>query len=311
MTQYNERLTELRRQMSGKNRLEQLINKLKKQRQELADKVYDLEQIMEKEQADVEKLTHRSLAAFYYTVIGKKDAMLNKEQQEAYAARIKYDTALSELNAVETDIKKAEAELRSSRKSEQLYQQVLQEKTAFLKASGNSDADAILDFETQLTQLSSQQTELKEALSAGNTALHTVEKVLSLLDDADGLSTWDMLGGGVFVDIAKHDTLDQAQDLIEELQVQLRRFYTELADVSVQADVQVNIDGFTRFADYFFDGLFADWTVKDQISQSQQQVLQTRNQIGAVINQLNKLQANTEQEIKATKTRLDTYVYEH
>lgn len=311
MTQYNERLAELRQQIASKNRLEQLIRTLKKQRQELCDKVYDLEQIMEKEQADVEKLEHRSLAAFYYTVIGKKDSILDKEQQEAYAARVKYDTALSELNAVDTDIEKAESELHSARKSEQLYQQVLQEKANFLKASSNADADAILQFETQLTQLALQQTELKEALSAGHTALHTVEQVLSLLDDADGLSTWDMLGGGVFVDMAKHDTLDHAQDLIEELQVQLRRFHTELADVSVQADVQVSIDGFTRFADYFFDGLLADWTVKDQISQSQQQVLQTRNQIGSIINQLNKMQTTTEQEIKSTKTRLDNYVYEH
>lgn len=311
MTQYNERLAELRQQISGKNRLEQLINKLKKQQQELSDKVYDLEQSMYKEQADVNKLEHRSLTAFYYTVIGRKESMLDKEQQEAHATRVKYDTALSELNAVETDIRKAEAELRSARKSEQLYQQVLQEKTNYLKASGNDDADAILQFEKQLTQLASQQKELQEAISAGNTALHTVEQVLSHLDEADGLSTWDMLGGGVLVDMAKHDTLDKAQDLIEDLQVQLRRFHTELADVSVQEDMQINIDGFTRFADYFFDGLLADWTVKDQISRSKQQVLQTRNQITTLINQLITTQNRTEQEMRTTKTRLDNYVYEH
>lgn len=311
MTQYNERLAELRQQMASKNHLEQLIRKLKKQRQELSDKVYDLEQIMEKEQSDVAKLEHRSLTAFYYTILGKKDSMLDKEQQEAYTARVKYDTALSELNAVDNDIQKIEAELRSAIKSEQLYQQVLQQKADYLKTSDSEDAEAILQFETHLTQLTSHQTELKEAISAGNTALHTVEQVLSLLDEADGLSTWDMLGGGVLVDMAKHDTLDKAQDLIEDLQVQLRRFHTELADVSVQNETQVNIDGFTRFADYFFDGLFADWTVKDQISRSQQQVLQTRNQIATLINQLTTMQNNTEQEMRATKTRLDNYVYEH
>lgn len=311
MTPYDERLAELRQLMSGKNRLEQLINNLKKQRQELSDKVYDLEQIMEKEQADVDKLEHRSLASLYYTIIGKKDSMLNKEQQEAYAARVKYDTIVSEQNALETDIKKAEAELHSARNSERLYQQVLKEKAAYLKASGNADADTIMEFENQLTTLEAQQKELKEALSAGHTALHTVEQVISHLDEADGLSTWDMLGGGVLVDMAKHDTLDKAQDLIEDLQVQLRRFHTELADVSIQADMQVNIDGFTRFADYFFDGLLADWTVKDKITRSLQQVSQTRSQIVTIINQLEKMQTATEQKNRATKTRMDNYIYEH
>lgn len=35
------------------------------------------------------------------------------------------------------------------------------------------------------------------------------------------------------------------------------------------------------------------------------------NKIGSVINQLNKMLTTTEQEIKATKTRQDNYVYEH
>jgi len=37
--------------------------------------------------------------------------------------------------------------------------------------------------------------------------------------------------------------------------------------------MQVNVDGFLRFADYFFDGLFADWAVLDRINQSQEQYI--------------------------------------
>lgn len=67
-------------------------------------------------------------------------------------------------------------------------------------------------------------------------------------------------------DMVKHSHLDEAQQRVKYLQVQLRRFKTELTDVTIHADIQVSIDGFLRFADYFFDGLFADWAVLDKIN---------------------------------------------
>lgn len=95
-----------------------------------------------------------------------------------------------------------------------------------------------------------------------------------------------MLGGGVFADMAKHGHLDDAQDYVVQLQNQLRRFRTELADVQVDGNMQVNVEGFLRFADYFFDGLFVDWTVLDKIKQSQANVWDTMDQIQNVMSQL-------------------------
>lgn len=99
---------------------------------------------------------------------------------------------------------------------------------------------------------------------------------------------------------AYHSRLDEAQACVESLQSQLRRFKTELADVTIAADFQVNIDGFLRVADYLFDGLFADWAVLDQIHQSQDQVQNTRSQICSVLNYLQTLMDQT----AAEKTRL-------
>lgn len=58
--------------------------------------------------------------------------------------------------------------------------------------------------------------------------------------------------------------------------------------------MQVNIDGFLRLADYFFDGLFADWAVLDQISRSQEQVENTKRQLEGVLSKLNIMINNVE-----------------
>ena len=96
-----------------------------------------------------------------------------------------------------------------------------------------------------------------------------------------------MFGGGLIADMAKHSHLDEAQSKVERLQGALRAFKTELTDVEVIADMQVNIDGFLRFADYFFDGLFADWSAMKRISQAQGQVNKVREQIDKLLVKLN------------------------
>jgi len=87
-------------------------------------------------------------------------------------------------------------------------------------------------------------------------------------------------------DLAKHSELDDAQRLVEQLQVQLSRFKAELADIEISAELQLSIDGFLRFADYFFDGLWADWTVRDQIDAARARVRDTQNQIDRLLSRL-------------------------
>ena len=308
MAGYNERLEELRQQIARKNRLHFIIKDLKEQRQELSDKVYELEKEKDKEQSDVDKLEGRSLATFYYNVVGKKDAMLDKERREAYAARVKYDAALSELTAVEADLERSEGEERRLQRAEQQYQQILQEKLQAIKEVGNVDADEVIRLEERLTYLSNQKKELDEAISAGQCACGITDKVLSSLDSAEGWGTWDLIGGGLITDIAKHSHLDEAQSQVEELQVQLRRFKTELADVQIQADMQVSVDGFLRFADYFFDGLFSAWSVLDKIGDSKSQVEETKSQINSVLSKLKGMLSAITQEQNATKAELDRLV---
>lgn len=72
--------------------------------------------------------------------------------------------------------------------------------------------------------------------------------------------------------------------------------------------MQVNIDGFLRLADYFFDGLFADWTVLDQISRSQEQVKNTKRQLEGVLSKLNIMINNVEKEQSAAKTKLNNMI---
>lgn len=308
MTFYDEQLQQLQEQIARKRRLEAMVAELRSQRDTLSARARELNGIRLSEQADVERLEGRSLAVFFYNVIGKMDERMNKERQEAYAARVKYDAAAKELEAAEHELRRYESELSGLRGCEGQYETVLNEKKEAVKAAGGVNAEEIFKLEERNAFLEGQKKELREAIFAGNDALRTAKQVLSSLDSAEGWSTWDLLGGGLISDLAKHSHLDAAQGNIEHLQSQLRRFKTELADVTIHTDMQVNVEGFLRFADYFFDGLFADWAVLDKISQSKSQMLSTQSQIESVLARLDSMRCAVEQEQVQLEARLDALV---
>ena len=305
----HEDLFALQQKVARKPLLETKLYELHRQRRQYDNQVISLRVAFRKEQEDVEKLEGRSLANYFYQVIGKLDDKLDQERKEAYAAKVKLDAAGRELAGIESDIKEIQEQITDVLVAEARYKDALELKRRQLKDSGTQVADQILSMEEKIAALQAQKQEIREAISAGYSARSTADRILSELEDADGWNTWDILGGGgIITHMAKHSHLDEAQDLVQELQSQLRRFKTELADIQISANMQVNIDGFLRFADYFFDGLFADWAVGDKISQSLSSVSNTKSEINRMLDKLNDMERAVDQKIQQKKRALEQFV---
>lgn len=305
---YDDDLQSLQQKLSRKKHLQALLKELHTQRIELETKVASLKKIMEEDEYDVTRLERRGLASLFYGIVGKKEEKLNEERREAVTSKAKYDVAMQEMDLVQRRISRYEEELTALKDIEMQYAYALKEKVKLLKATATPVSEKILQYEEQISGFENQKKEIREAISAGNKAKNIAEQVLSELDDAEGWGTWDLLGGGLISDLAKHSSLDDAQEEIEHLQVQLRRFKTELADVTIRAEMQVNIDGFLRFADYFFDGLFADWAVLDKIEESQAEVKNIIKQIQAVLDKLALMLVSAEKDQKAVQSMLDELI---
>ena len=303
-------LKELWQQVAEKKSCEAKQKELTAQRDTLADRLKKLEKSKLAEQADVDRLEGHSLATFFYQVIGKMDEKLDKERQEAYAARVKYDVALHDLSSVDADLAQIQNRLARLSDCERQYQAALSEKIKSIKASAHPAAQQVAESESRIAALKVQKRELLEAINAGKTALHTVNEVLETLDNAEGWSTWDVMGGGLMADLAKYEELDDAQEQIEQLQVELRRFKTELADVEITADLQVTVDSFLKFADFFFDSLFADWAVLDHINQAQSRVENTKDQIKRVLALLKKMREDVDVQIADEKEKQEQLAVE-
>lgn len=293
---FNEQL--FREEIAKKESLNKKLSQLQLQREDLQHHVDKLKKIMYNEQADVESLEHTNLKSIFYGMIGKKQEKLDKEKLEAYTAKLKYDSAVYELKVLEQDIINIKAQLNKISEYEYKYSEFLKEKVEKIKLSGSFEALEIMKLEEQIANKKNYKKEINEAILAGEKALISANNVLSSLDSAEDWGTFDLFGGGVISDMVKHNHLDEAQNKVEQLQSDLRRFKTELTDVTINSDIKVNIDGFLRFADYFFDNFFTDWAVLDKINESQENVKNTKRQIEEVISRLHSMENETDTQIK-------------
>ena len=212
MKYFNEQLQVLQEQTAQKKHLDTVLKSLYDQQRDLQDKVRELNQIRISENADVEKLEGFSLATLYYLVIGKKEEMLDKEKQEAYAAQVKYDAAQEELEAVAKEIQHTRELLAPLVGCEQEFVRVKQEKKEMIKQSMSPEAEKIMELEEKIAEQENRLNEIREAYVVGSEALRLADEIINSLDKAEGWGTWDTFaGGGLVSDIAKHSHLNTAQ----------------------------------------------------------------------------------------------------
>ena len=210
-------------------------------------------------------------------------------------AKARYDAASWDLEDLERRIRDAQAEKKSLAGAQQEYQTLLDEKEALLKSQGGEPSQKLGKLSQELERTAGELREVQEAIQAGMAALRALGEMGSDLSSAGSWGIWDVAGGGILATFAKHGCLDDAQDSAYEARRALSRFRTELADVSSDQVPDVELGDFATFADYFFDGLFADLFVQSRIQEAQDQVEAVSGRVDRLVSQLRREQDNLEE----------------
>ncbi|MBR6325747.1 MAG: hypothetical protein IKR61_02995 [Lachnospiraceae bacterium] len=129
-----------------------------------------------------------------------------------------------------------------------------------------------------------QRRETMEAVEAADIAIRHLEEARRCLGSAGNWGLFDLFGGGALSGLIKHSKMENAEREIQEAKYALERFSRELRDVSGFSSVHV--DSFLTFADFFFDGLIADWLVQSKISKAKKQVDDAIHQVQMIRGQL-------------------------
>lgn len=312
MTYTDEELQTLKEQLGNKSSVEKNLNTMKRKLKEVEVRLESLKLAMDKEQADVDNLEKASFTSFFYSLTGKKVEKLNQERDEAYEALTKYEAVKKEYDAVCENIAWSEERLEKMNEWETEFNNAIDEKIEVLKEAGNPAIDEIKRFEAMLVKIAGKLKELGEAINACDEARTTAAMLVEALEEAEERARYDMTTGDAHYtgrnDRSKHSRLDMAQDYIGKLQTQIGRMNTELADVSLPADMRAEISGFERFADRFFDCFVIDLVVLDKIRKSLEQAREAKEKVNALYYRLTTQLEELKVDRKDIKDQLDDFV---
>ena len=124
--------------------------------------------------------------------------------------------------------------------------------------------------------------EIQEAIVAGQRALTALNDVEGSLKTAQGMGIWDILGGGFISGMLKHSNLDKANAKMEIAKRELENFSKEVRDVNLP----ITFDGFTKFFDYFCDGILVDALVQVRMSESAKEIRRIKTEVQNTLNYL-------------------------
>ena len=294
MAEYG-KLNSMQAAMARKMHLQQVIDALEEEHGNLIMQMARLNTRWVKEENDVQK-TENGISGLMWSVFGRKEEKLNKERREAYAAKVRYDSAVTQMEILEKSIKTYIDELESIEGRRQEYMETATAEMRLIRQGRILTEDDKIFLKGWLEVLRMQNNEIQQALDEGEKSVYIIDDVLRYLDKAQDMCTVDFFMDNILVDMVKHENLDNAQQAVYELQAQLRKFRSELVDVNISADVQVDLDEFTKFADIFWDNWFTDWDTADKVNQSIRNVRSIRRQVEDAVKDLLVLKSRNENE---------------
>lgn len=303
-------LERLREELAALRRDRALAETLRQQERQCRQEAERLRSAWDREQADVDRLERVSISSLLASLAGRKEERLEQEEAEALAARLQYQSAQRQLEEIQAELAACEDRIRASADCPERYETCLRARQAALKDTDPVLGEQIRRLESDIAALTGRRRELGEALDAGERVLDRLDRAIAKLDSAGGWSTWDLLGGGLVTDMMKYTRLDEAQEQIGALRSDLRRYQAELADVERMEQFDVRPSGMMQAADIFFDNVFTDWMVRDQIQRSQNEMYGLRSRIRGIQERLSRELAEAGRGLADAQAELDRLVEE-
>lgn len=245
---------------------------------------------LEKENRDLERLRNDSFSNTLLKLFGNFDRRYDKEYREIIGAKVEFDKAYAMKIAAARRVKEVEADI------EEKKLRLRNIKEDVLRKHPNMN-QVVSERQQQILAIQHEWRETNEAEQAGIAVLESLSDIISGLDAADAISTWDLItDSSLILDFLKHDKLDAAEASLLHLEQTVYTFARELRDLDFvfESDLET-ISSTQRALDIFFDNLFSDWGTKAIIEKN--------------IENLKKLQDSTEdvmESLAAKKRELET-----
>lgn len=214
-------LQELQEKLAGRAVLEAELEGLFSQKSALEEWLQREKVNLEYERSDVQDMENGTLKSLFYSVIGKKEERLRKEEDEAEAAERQYEGTLKELEAVNARIKHIEFELRELKHAErnrELFAKELSLRVAEIRPRlSDADAIALESIQKEIAEQEQNQAYFAQITEEGK----RVQKNVASVQDALREMLEENRHGTVF---GEYERRKEAEERRDQVLIQTQRF---------------------------------------------------------------------------------------
>jgi DNA repair exonuclease SbcCD ATPase subunit len=261
-----QKLETLSKAIAQKEYLTKKQSKLSEALNELTQEEIRLASILKKETQDYEKIEKISLSSLMWMFAKDLDERKSKEYQEMRVAEFKYQELMDRIESLQSDMNSTSVQLLKLQSVEKEYHDLMDAKLQWVN---DQNIGALSEFEAKLHAQKRQLKETDEAIVACNDLIQSLKNAQDGLSSARNWGIYDILGGGLISSAIKHDHINRAASYIKDASQKARTLKVELKDIEALPQIEdININEFTKTFDIFFDNIFSDFSIQDEINEA-------------------------------------------
>lgn len=297
MHQLNQEIATLYKSLKRKEKIGIRLDNLKQLIEQKTVQIQNLDQLLAKELADVEKLEGRNLYALFQTVLGDKAQQVEKERQEYLNAFLHKKGALKDLANLKEEQLLLEQAYSSQFNVTYQLEKLLAQKEQQLSDLNHPLELRILAANKRIVNHENKIEEIRQAITEGK---HTKKVLRKMILDLNQVEDWGRSSSTKNRTAKNNQLIRKVERDTMKVNKFLQRYEEELTDLSIhfRIDFSKQINTLRNFLEDFLDSLITDWIIKRKIDNAM-------HLVEHIFDKISRINASLEQEITKTKSFLD------
>ncbi|MBE6054014.1 MAG: hypothetical protein E7212_08915 [Clostridium sartagoforme] len=305
MNNFNQEFIKIEEERNTLKKLNSKLSIIEKEIEKIENTAEELKLKLSKEKKDVDKLESFSLSSIYHKMKGTIDEKLNKERFEFLEAQAKYIECEDYLKKLLYNKKELLNEISKLGDLDIKHANLLNDSADYILSLKNEKSKKVSDILEKIKFITLERKEIQEALFEGDKLIPYIDNAISSLNSAKNWGIYDMMGGDLMATMAKRSKMNDASEALNSIKVMLKKYNSELNDLSEGISISLSLDDFSGFMDYFFDNFFTDYFIQGKINSALDSSIRLKSKVNNIqLNLTNKFKSY-ENELANLKLKLE------
>jgi len=302
---YRNRFTHITKKRQKRYNLIEKSELLEKQKVMIALEIESEQKMLLEEKNGLSRLESATWSSTINSILNSKIEKIEQERAKLYTDQLKFEQLKDNYNHVIREYDHLKNQLKQYDGVEHEYQLLLEEIAKGVVNQDTDEAKKLTALLQQSSEFENERISLHEALREGVEVLKKLNDAKSYMNKAKNWGEYDLSGGGIAATVEEYHYLDEAQEILRNVQWGLRKFHNALNQLGLHEDKEIS--KFLKISDYWIDGIFIELSLQSAIKKLIESINDLIYEVMKIDETLRKEEVNSEKKKEAMELSLDEF----